>query len=211
MIPKIVHTVWLGGPMPDRERAFFENKRVILQEYAHKLWNEENIGEIMPPGLQLQNFLAIAIENRKWAFASDLIKTLALVRIGGWALDADNEVVAPLAAFERMHWVSGFENYQGHISPITAVWGAVPRHRFSMWMLGIYAANPPELLFSRPNTEWISDCLVLAGAARENRRQYIEPWDVQLFPHEVFCGPNVKGATCALHHFNGSWTRHESE
>lgn len=206
MIPKIAHVVWVGGnPMPEKEAYCLARNREVLSDYQVHLWTDDNVGELVPDIEPLRNFLEYARQERKWAFFSDLIKVLALVRIGGWSVDADNEFFVPPDRFARMHWVSGFENWHGRISPITAVMGAVPHHRFSKTLLGVYSSNSPEEITSMPNTAWISNLLVQAGAVNNNERQYVEQYDVQLFPDHVFSGPEKTSETVAHHHFSASW------
>lgn len=206
MIPKIIHTVWVGPTaMPDKERTLFEKNQSILQDYTFKLWNNETIADILPKNKIIEDFVSYATAQKKWAFISDLVKVIALVKFGGWALDADNEIVAPLSPFERMHWVSGFELWNKKYAPITAVWGAIPYHRFSLWMLNYYLTETPEHILSMPNTRWISQAFLDAGIRIDNTRQYLEAFDVEIFPSQVFCGPPVSGQTVALHHFSASW------
>jgi hypothetical protein len=56
-----------------------------------------------------------------------------------------------------------------------------------------------------PNTRWISNVLYNHGMNRDNRRQYVEALDVEIFPDHVFCGPRRNGQSVALHHFSASW------
>jgi len=206
MIPRVVHVVWVGdAQMPEKEAYCLARNREVLSSYKVMLWNDANIGELVPDIAQIRSFLEFAVQQRKWAFVSDLVKVLALVRIGGWSIDADNEFFVPPEPFRRMHWVSGFENWHGRISPITAVMGGVPHHRFSKTLLGVYSSYDPAQIISMPNTAWISNILVQGGVENNNARQYSEQHDVQLFPDHVFSGPERNSETVAHHHFSASW------
>lgn len=206
MIPQIVHVVWVGGqPMPEKEAYCLARNREVLSSHQVMLWTDDNIGELVPDVEPLKTFLNFAAQQKKWAFVSDLVKTLALVRIGGWSIDADNEFFVEPNRFRRMHWVSGFENWHGRISPITAVMGAVPQHRFSKTLLAVYGNNDPAEITSMPNTAWISNILLQSGAVNNNERQYVEGCDVHLFPDHVFSGPDKTADTVAHHHFSASW------
>lgn len=206
-IPKKVHVVWVGPKAPpEKESRLIINNTKILKDYEFNLWGNENFTSLLPSGeKKLYDYVDEVTRAGKWAYLSDLIKVLALVKFGGWSIDADNEFFEPPTAFERMNFVSGFENYNGTLSPITAVWGAVPHHRFSNIMLSAYQRNSAEDIMSMPNTRWISDILVSSGTRCDNTQQYIDGLDVHLFPDYVFCGPYQPGHTISMHQFSGSW------
>jgi mannosyltransferase OCH1-like enzyme len=206
MIPRLAHVIWVGETtMPEKERACLERNRQVLSEYDFLLWGDSDI-DLLTAGLpSVRTFINFARANKKWAFVSDAMKTVLLVRLGGWVLDADNEFIRAPDEFHRLHWVTGFENWNGIRSPITAIMGAVPDHRFSRLLLSVYANSPPEQICAIPNTRWISDILYRHGMNRENRRQYIDALDVEIFPDYVFCGPDKNDETVALHHFSASW------
>lgn len=206
MIPKIAHVVWVGGnPMPEKEARCLERNRAVLSSYHVQLWTDDNIKDLIPDIQPIKDFLEFATREKRWAFVSDLVKVLALMRIGGWSIDADNEFFVEPNRFRRMRWVSGFENWNGRISPITAVMAGVPQHRFTKMLLDVYANNSPSEITSMPNTAWISNILVQSGAVNNNERQYVQGCDVQLFPDYVFSGPEKNDQTVAHHLFSASW------
>lgn len=206
MIPRLAHVFWVGGaPMPKKEAQCLERNAEVFGGYELVLWGDEDLPMLCASQPEIARFMDHAREHRKWAFMADAMKMLVLARFGGWAFDADNEFLQPPDAYARLHWVSGFENWRGLHSPITAVMGAVPGHAFTHALLAVYARSAPERMCGVPNTRWISDTLYQHGMNRDNRRQYVEALDVEIFPDHVFCGPRIDGQTVALHHFSGSW------
>jgi len=202
MIPKKVHVVWLGGPMPDREKRFLENNKKILHDYEVNLWGNENFLDLINDH-PVKNFVTRAIEIKKYAFASDAIKLIALEKYGGWSIDADNEILKSFDDFLNYSFVTGFEKYK-HYSPVTAVWGAIPNHKFTKILLNEYLTRDFDYLTWKPNTKWITEILLSHGVKNDNSRQRIDDIDLELFPDYVFCGPKTD-KTYSLHHFNGSW------
>jgi len=83
---------------------------------------------------------------------------LILCALRRLVLDADNDSCRPPDAFGRFHWVSGFENWNGLQSPITAVMGAAPDQSFSKLLLSAYIKSPAPELCSMPSTRWIPAC-----------------------------------------------------
>lgn len=206
MIPRVAHVIWVGGAaMPEKEAACLERNRQVLSQYELLLWGDDDIAALAAGLPEVERFFEYARGARKWAFVADAMKMLILARFGGWVMDADNEFLQPPDAYGRFHWVSGFENWNGQQSPITAVMGALPDHRFTRILLSAYAKSPAPELCSVPNTRWISNVLYQHGMNKVNRRQYVEPLDVEIFPDYVFCGPRRDGPTVALHHFSASW------
>jgi len=59
MIPKHIHNLWVGGLLPDEQRAYVETWRDQNPDYEFTLWNESNIDFSIPLVKQ-------ACEERKW-------------------------------------------------------------------------------------------------------------------------------------------------
>jgi mannosyltransferase OCH1-like enzyme len=179
-IPKIFHVVWLGAEMPDREKSFLKNNLKILNDYKFYLWDNDTYTSLIEDDMLL-SFVNWAIENKKYAFASDVIKLVALKKFGGWSLDADNEIVKPLDNFFKYSWVSGFEKYKENFNPITAAWGAVPDHKFTNQLIDYYKNNSFKNIVSKPNTRWISRIMFDNGIINNNQKQRSEILDVDIF------------------------------
>lgn len=212
MIPRKVHVVWIGPQqLPDREKGLLEVNKRRLSKYHFSLWGNNKLDELAKAYAsrpRLVSFVYYCRQNSKWALLSDFIKLHALAAIGGWAIDSDNESLLAPDQYRECRWISGFENYNGMISPITAVMGAVANHGFTaLLMHKIYELMPPEIICSHPNTYWISQILVQSGILNNNTDQFAEEIDVRIVPSDVFCGPEVTINTLALHHFSASWMK----
>ena len=48
MIPKRLHYVWVGGELPDRQRAFIETWKESNPHYELVRWSEDNINMKLP-------------------------------------------------------------------------------------------------------------------------------------------------------------------
>ena len=68
-----------------------------------------------------------AYKAKKWAFISDYFRLYALYNYGGIYFDTDNEVFKSFDEFLHLDFFSGYENFNGLISPFTAVVGAKKR------------------------------------------------------------------------------------
>lgn len=99
-IPKIIHYVWLGGAgMPPEVRGCIDSWRAAMPDYELRLWDEAALGEID------SDFVREALAERKWAFASDVIRLHALYHHGGVYLDTD---VRTFKGFDPLLSFKGF-------------------------------------------------------------------------------------------------------
>lgn len=89
MIPKIIHCVWLSGDeKPLLYKKCLDSWKKVMPEFEIKEWSLTNL----PAEILNHKFVAKAIENRKWAYATDVIRLWALYNYGGVYLDLDVEV-----------------------------------------------------------------------------------------------------------------------
>lgn len=110
MIPKKIHYVWLGkGQKPDMILKCINSWKEILYDYDIKEWNEDNFD------LNSNNYIKKAYDEKKWAFASDLIRLIVLENEGGIYLDTDMYVLKRFDDFLNNNLVLGKEDNQ-HIS-----------------------------------------------------------------------------------------------
>lgn len=82
MIPKHIHYVWVGGPLPEAQHAYISTWRETNPDYEFTLWNESNIDFSI-------DVLSRAYNKRKWAKVADITRLVAILRHGGIYLDTD--------------------------------------------------------------------------------------------------------------------------
>lgn len=84
MIPKIIHYVWLGSsPIPAEMQRCMDSWNTRMPDYQLMKWDDEAIRSID------SIFIREALEEKKWAFASDVVRLYALYKYGGIYLDTD--------------------------------------------------------------------------------------------------------------------------
>ncbi len=83
-IPKIIHLCWFSGDeYPEGIKECLDSWKRIIPDYQVKLWTKEMA---LATGIP---FVKEAIEQRKWAFAADVIRLYALYHDGGVYADSD--------------------------------------------------------------------------------------------------------------------------
>ncbi len=84
MIPKIIHYVWLGNdPLPEEMRKCLDSWKRWMPDYRLVKWDENAIRDLDSV------FIREALEEKKWAFASDVVRLYAISQYGGIYLDTD--------------------------------------------------------------------------------------------------------------------------
>jgi mannosyltransferase OCH1-like enzyme len=124
MIPKIIHYIWVGGPLPDAEKCFVDTWRTTNPDYEFVLWDDDNI-DFSPPMLQE------AYRDRKWSKVADIVRLMVVAKYGGIYFDIDFRLFASLQPVMHHQCFLGFQQKKRSSEWIgNGVIGAEPDHRF---------------------------------------------------------------------------------
>lgn len=207
MIPKIIHYCWFGGnPLPALAVKCIASWRQFLPEYEIIEWNESNF--------PIDDFIFAkqALENRKFAFISDVCRLYAIDKMGGIYMDTDVEALKPLDAFLHHAAFSGFEN-DDYVPT-----GIMAGEKGSVWIkeLLAYYDNKPFVnadgsIENISNTSIITEMMLRKGFVMNNKFQEIDGY-VAFYPNDYFCPKSYKTGNIELtsnshciHHFAKSW------
>jgi len=103
-IPKIIHQIWLGSPVPEKFKIFQQTWREHNPDWEFKLWTDDDIAQL---GLKNQEWYDKAIN---YAERSDIARYEILYRFGGVYVDIDFECVQPLEYLNhRYDFYAGIE------------------------------------------------------------------------------------------------------
>lgn len=207
MIPKIIHYCWFGGKeKPDLAKKCIESWHQILPEYEFIEWNETNFD------FDKYAYAKQALEHKKYAFITDVVRLFALDSLGGIYMDTDVEVLKPLDNFLHHAAFSGFESNKSLPT------GLMAAEKNSIWikdLLKYYEGKSfidnqgqPTLI---PNTNIITAMMEDKGFILNNRKQEKENY-VTFYPDDFFCAKSsetgelmITSNTYTIHHFAGSW------
>ncbi len=105
MIPKKIHYIWLGNdPIPKPMQDCMDSWKRHMPNYEFIIWDNKAISDID------SIFINEAIMEKKWAFASDVIRLYALYKFGGIYLDTDVMVHKSFDPLLSCHAFIGREN-----------------------------------------------------------------------------------------------------
>lgn len=123
-LPKHIHYVWVGGPLPDEQRAYVDAWRDQNPDYEFTLWNESNIDFSIPLVKQ-------AYDQKKWSKVADIVRLMAVLKHGGIYLDTDFQIYKPLDPLLRHRCFYGFQTEQPSKDWVAnGAFGAEPGHWF---------------------------------------------------------------------------------
>lgn len=144
MIPKIIHSVWLSGDeKPELYKICIASWKEVMPEYEIIEWNLMNL----PSEILEHQFVKGAINSRKWAYATDVIRLWALKKYGGIYLDMDVFVYKPFDCFLTDQAFSCLE-----INP-AELYSSVRKGKKELLGIGIEAG----VLGAEKGSQWIAD------------------------------------------------------
>lgn len=111
MIPKIIHYIWLGkNPLPEEMQECMDSWKRFMPDYELKCWDDSTIEEFD------NVFVREALQECKFAFASDVIRLYAIHKYGGIYMDTDVMVYRSFDSLLDNHAFIGRENSMHQIA-----------------------------------------------------------------------------------------------
>lgn len=199
---KKIHYCWLGSPLPETVKRQVESWKQLCPDYEFIEWNDSNISENDFPDFPLW---AQRFREKRWGFASDIVKFNKLYEHGGFYLDCDVIMKKPLDSIpaDGTHLLMGYM-YDCAIS--AGFFYTPPGHPLMAKFLDYYRnLDPGPAVVS--NTI-ITDCINnnVPSFLLNGRKFVSEEHKLTIFPKEYFCQPSfLPNKSYVLDQFAGSW------
>lgn len=94
IIPKIIHFIWLGSPLPERCKRMIDTWISFHPEWEVKLWTDDEVASF-----NLENY-SVFCSSINFGEKADIFRYEILYRYGGLYVDTDFEC---LASFDNLH------------------------------------------------------------------------------------------------------------
>lgn len=206
-IPKIIHYCWFGGkPKPPLAQKCIASWKKYCPDFEIMEWNESNFDLSTAPAYVHQ-----AYEAGRWAFVTDYVRLVALVKLGGVYMDTDVEVVKPLDDYLHHEAFAGFESMDRVQTGLLACCPEFPLFRE---FLAHY--DTVQFLLSdgtqdiTTNVEVLTRLCKARGLQMNDRCQVVD--GLAVYPREYFCPVDYETEklkrtrkTVTIHWFSGSW------
>ncbi len=120
LIPKIIHQIWVGCPLPERYKKCIESVKKHHPDWEYKLWTEKDVKAFK---FSTQKIYNKASSNQQ---KSDILRYEILSKFGGVYIDIDYECLKPLTPLVHAH--EFFAGLEGPTYVNNAIIGSRPRH-----------------------------------------------------------------------------------
>lgn len=204
MIPKKIYYVWFGNnPLPDEYVTYINNWKKLNPNFEIIEINENNFD------IDKYDFIKTALENKKWAFASDMARLVVIYQKGGYYLDTDVQLIKPIPSFDASS-VWSLENSDA-INP-GSFFGAEKGNSDLKNLINIYKKKKYEL---GKDNDFITVHIVSRyfherGFRYKNKLQKLKN-NVLILPVSYFSplhwwgGGKINKKTIGVHMYGGSW------
>lgn len=209
-IPKIIHQIWLGSPVPSKYDAWRKSWEKFHPEFEYKLWTEKDILD-----LGLVNEVAF-LESKNLAVKSDIARYEILYQLGGIYADTDFECLARFD--DKLMSVSCFLGQVFSPEPEfnNALMGCVPGS--VLMKLMIQSLNRPVSHHNAIDIIKETGAIKLTNLFFENElyekenililpSDYFYPWPNFLLHDEKNRYKYLTLESVAIHHWEMSWFR----
>lgn len=202
MIPNTIHYIWLGKGIRNLLiQKCIKSWYLIHPNWKINCWNEDNLPLSHP-------YVALALQHKQFAFASDYLRFWVLNSFGGVYLDTDMELIKPLDSLLVNNAFIGYESIN-RIS--AAIVGGCAGNSFFLKVMAEY-----EHIAKNNKFEIICDVLT---------RVYCVSDPITIMPIKYFYPYNpystnpmdklsnllysdISEETYSIHHWNKSWAIH---
>lgn len=209
-IPKKIHYCWFGGKdLPELARLCIQSWKEYCPDYEIIEWNEDNFN------LDRYPYVREAYDNGKFAFVTDVVRLYVMANYGGFYMDTDVELIAPLDSLRRFEAISGFES---DTEIPTGLMGSIPHQKMIEELLKEYESvhfiTKAGGLDLTTNVVRITNACTRYGFTPNNTLQTVNGFT--FLPKDYLCPKDHATGritrtknTIAIHHFNGSWQTDE--
>ncbi|MCW2954847.1 MAG: methyltransferase FkbM family [Conexibacter sp.] len=198
-IPKILHRVWLGGPLPEEFEEFGRGWQRHHPAWQLKLWTEDTL-----PTLRNQELFDAATTA---AGKADIARYELLARFGGVYIDCDFECLRPID--ELIEGVDGFAAFEDDEWVAIGIMGCVPGHP----LFDAVVTQLPRSVAARAgqpvNEQTGPRFFTPFAVAHEQDDPHFRLFEPALFYPYLYDEPQRRGEhfpdAFAVHHWSYSW------
>lgn len=195
MIPKTIHFIWLGeSKKPDDFSEIMKSWEAYAPAFTIREWGGKDAEEF-----DLPDYYHRSIKEKKYAFASDVLRFHILERFGGIYLDVDEVLLKNIDTEELLNNTAFLGKYHESDDYFGfGVIGSAPNSTFSKRMVDYFKSAPRERYI----------IVNKIGSEIANSLLQEDPKEMTIFPQEYFYPideESITDITYGKHLSNTSW------
>ncbi len=210
-IPKIIHQIWIGSPLPKKYRNWQKSWKKHHPDWEYKLWTDKDIEEF---GLVNKHWYD---KTPNYGQKADIARYEILYRLGGVYVDMDFECLQPLDVFHyALDFYIGIAQRE-KFSLFNGLIGSVPGHpvlKESIEAMNLDVKNHPHPRLNisyTTGTRYLTKCFLRkldnSGRCVAFPSNYFYPWPwyrkLEKKPQQIMRW--IKPESFAIHHWAESW------
>lgn len=201
-IPKKIHQIWLGGPVPDVYKKYMDSWKTMHPDWEYKLWTDKDNIQIKAKRL--------FVSAHNPAMKSDIMRYEILRQFGGLYVDTDFECLKPFDDLMFLDFFAGI-SYDSVLQLYNGLIASVPNHPIMNDCVNVdsdYHGNTPSQIMNATGPNYFTKCFLrsVVGHVVAFPTEYFYP-----FPNNVRDEEDpykyVTENSYAIHHWAVSWTR----
>ena len=208
-IPKQIHYVWVGPrPIPEKDQAYIKGWQKLNPDFKIIKWDETKIDYSKYPLVQK------ALDEERYALASDILRMIVVYQEGGIYLDTDIELLQSLTPLLKYDAFAGWESKYWFT---TAVFGAKKHSPWIEKILKRYElADPNQKITTNTFLKTVHSPSVYGedvfGLKLDGKTKEYKEGNFAVFAPEYFCPKHYMTGvekttkkTITLHHYASTW------
>ncbi|MGB8468157.1 MAG: glycosyltransferase [Candidatus Babeliales bacterium] len=214
-IPKIIHQIWLGSPVPDEYKPWMQSWKQFHPDWMYLLWTDKEACKFDMVNRDLFE------QARNYGQKSDVLRYELLHQFGGVYADTDFRCLKP---FDVLHHCYDFYIgiLNGGASEVAiGLIGSVPQHPILQCVIqsmhDVKSDNPEAILETTGNYHFLRHFMAVAPQCIDSRIialpcSYFYPspnW--QRFGTTQEQDAWIKPESFAIHYWTCSWQKPEAE
>ena len=203
-IPKKIHQIWLGSPLPEVYREYTESWVKFHPDWEYKLWTDKDVKGIR---IMSKQCYRRAVNP---AMKSDILRYEILRQIGGIYVDTDFECLKPFDDLMYLDFFTGV-GYDCILQLYNGLIASVPNHPIMNDCANItseYQGKRGSIILNETGANYFTKCFLrsVTGKVVAFPIDYFYP-----FPNHLRGKDNpykyVTENSYAIHHWAVSWSR----
>lgn len=207
-IPKKIHQIWLGSPIPDKYKAWNESWKLFHPDWEYRLWTDTDLKESEVDITDWAIFNSIQNMGQK----SDYLRYHILKQFGGIYVDTDFECLRPFDSLRYADFLAGI-SYDAKPIVNIAILGSVPNHiiiQNCIKNLSVKVGDTSKNVFNTTGPYYFTRQFFATVESYMEGVVVLPPQFFYPFPNEVgFKERNgkdyIKDYSYAVHYWDTSW------